>query len=62
MIMEKKQILLDWLEDVVQDAELNPLDYSDYARGIIHAFEEHGTITEEEMKEYLSRIEVDYDA
>lgn len=59
--MERKQILLDWLEDIIQDAEQDPDTFYDYAKGVIHAFEEHDTISEAEMKEYTSRIEVNYD-
>lgn len=53
--MNDKQNLLDWLEDIVQDAEQDPAYYG-YAKGVIHAFEEHGTITEAEQDQYIARI------
>lgn len=53
--MTDKQNLLDWLEDIVQDAEQDPC-YYEYAKGVIHAFEEHGTITEVEQNQFISRI------
>ena len=39
--MNDKQNRLDWLEDIVQDAEQDPHGYYMYAKGVIHAFEEH---------------------
>ncbi|RSC23033.1 hypothetical protein [Acinetobacter sp. FDAARGOS_515] len=53
--MKEKQNLLDWLEDIVQDAEQDPY-YYEYAKGVIHTFEEHGTITEAEQNQFISRI------
>ncbi|MDC5039413.1 hypothetical protein OHW26_11555 [Acinetobacter baumannii] len=54
--MNDKQNRLDWLEDIVQDAEQDPHGYYMYAKGVIHAFEEHGTITETEQNQYIARI------
>ena len=54
--MNDKQNRLDWLEDIVQDAEQDPHGYYMYAKGVIHAFEEHGTITEAEQNQYIARI------
>ncbi len=54
--MNDKQNLLDWLEDIVQDAEQDPHGYYMYAKGVIHAFEEHGTISEAEQNQFISRI------
>lgn len=54
--MNDKQNLLDWLEDIVQDAEQDPHGYYMYAKDVIHAFEEHGTITETEQNQYIARI------
>lgn len=54
--MNEKQNLLDWLEDIVQDAEQDPHGYYMYAKGVIHAFEEHGTISEAEQNQFISRI------
>lgn len=54
--MNDKQNLLDWLEDIVHDAEQDPHGYYMYAKGVIHAFEEHGTITETEQNQYIARI------
>ena len=53
--MNDKQNRLDWLEDIVQDAEQDPTYYW-YAKGVIHAFEEHGTISEAEQNQFISRI------
>lgn len=54
--MNDKQNLLDWLEDIVHDAVQDPHGYYMYAKGVIHAFEEHGTITETEQNQYIARI------
>ena len=54
--MNTKADLIDWLEDIVQDAEQDPHGYYLYAKGVIHAFEEHGTITETEQGQYIARI------
>lgn len=54
--MNDKQNRLDWLEDIVQDAEQDPHGYYMYAKGVIHAFEEHGTISEAEQNQFISRI------
>lgn len=54
--MKIRESLLDWIEDITQDAEQDPHAYFNYARGVIDAFEEIGIIGETEHKEYLSRI------
>lgn len=54
--MKTKTDLIDWLEDIVQDAEQDPHGYFMYAKGVIHAFEEHGTITEAEQGQYIARV------
>lgn len=51
-----KTDLIDWLEGIVHDAVQDPYTYYEYAKGVIHAFEEHGTITETEQNQYIARI------